>query len=79
MRTNCVKTVKNSVNNTCRLVVNKNNNVNKNFSAFSFKRVFKSFTQLLLTINNSFYNLFFISFTHFPQTSTNTTINIKGF
>jgi hypothetical protein len=78
MQANCVKVVENSVKSGWIQTV-KNLKIVNNFTHFSsFKRVFQSFPQQILTLNLNNFSLLNGSFTLFPHTSTNTTIYIKG-
>lgn len=83
MQTNCAKLVKKYVEKyaqkTCKLNVEKIQSVYKNSVLKSFTRVFNSFSQSFSLINKKVYTLKNRGFTHFPQTSTITTIYLKDF
>ena len=80
MQISCVKVSKKSVykyfKNLCSFAVQKANIVYKKRSEKLFTRVLISFSQKFFTFIESKSHLLMTSFTHFPQTSTNTTINL---
>ena len=73
------KTVKKLAKKLSNLIVQKSKLVYKNIFSHTNKRVLSSFAQLFLTTKKEDFNLLKMSFTRFPHSSTNTTINIRNY
>lgn len=80
---NCGKVVQNTVKKLAKklsnLIVQKSQLVYKNIFSHTNERVLSSFAQLFLTTRTKDFNLLKMSFTRFPHSSTNTTINIRNY